>query len=334
MQATRRSIARLAGCLAAACLSASAARAAGGLAVAEDAASGRYTVTDGGRPVLVYNFGLVPVPAGVSGKYAVARGDYVHPLYGPEGEVLTKDYSPDHPHHRGLYWAWPEVTWKGETRDLHALQGVFARPVRIARQEAAGGCAVLEAESVWKWGDAEPIVGERATISVAPLKEGRRAIDFALRFEALADGVTLARRGRSHYGGFNCRLSARASQTIVTHADTNRSPAEAWACLTGVPPLGKGPVSVVLLQDPANPGYPGDWVQYPNLNWLQPTFPASGTAFELRRGQPLTLRFRVVVSAAEPSAETLRLLAAEYAESLKLAARMSPAGDAARRNTP
>lgn len=296
---------------------------AGGLRIVEEAAAGRFTVTDGGRPVLVYNFATVPVPAGVTGKYAVARSDYVHPLYGPEGEVLTKDYSPDHPHHRGLYWAWPEVTWKGETRDLHALQGVFGQPVRMVRQEVTNGCAVLEVENVWKWGDAEPIVSERAAISVAPQKDGRRAIDFTLRFEALADGVTLARRGRSHYGGFNCRLSARTNQVIIAHADTNCAPAEAWACLTGVPPEGRGPVSVVLLQDPANPGYPGDWVQYPNLNWLQPTFPAKGTAYSLKTDAPLVLRYRLVVFAREADEAQLQRLYVEYKESVNGSARVT-----------
>ena len=60
--------------------------------------------------------------------YARARSDYIHPLFGLEGETLTKDWSTDHPHHRGIYWAWPEVDWRGQRGDLHALQHVFARP--------------------------------------------------------------------------------------------------------------------------------------------------------------------------------------------------------------
>jgi hypothetical protein len=291
------------------------AQAAEALAILEDAATGRYTITDHAKPVLAYNFASVPVPAGVTGKYAVARSDYVHPLYGPNGELLTQDYAPDHPHHRGLYWAWPEVTWKGEKRDLHALQGVFARPVRIVRKEASDACAVLEAENVWKWGDAEPIVKEFATLTVWREREGRRVIDFAFRFEALADGVTLARRGQNNYGGFNMRLSARADQKIETHTGaTNLTPRQAWACLTGVPPEGKHPVSVILLQAPSNPEYPGDWVQFPNLNWLQPTFPSKGTAYALTKGTPLTLRFRVVVCEGDTDEATFARLWSEYAE--------------------
>jgi len=107
----------------------------------------RFTIEDRRQPVLTYNFGTVPVPAGVNGKYAVARSNYVHPLFGPNGEILTKDYSPDHPHHRGIYWAWPEVTYRGETRDLHALQGVFARPVKMLRQD--GGVHDID---IAQWG--------------------------------------------------------------------------------------------------------------------------------------------------------------------------------------
>ena len=302
-------------CVTAALLTVSAA-VAEGLTIVEDTASGRFTIADGGKPVLTYNFSTVPVPAGVTGRYAVARSDYVHPLYGPSGEVLTEDYSPDHPHHRGIYWAWPEVTWKGETRDLHALQGVFAHPVRIVRRDITNGCAVLEAENVWKWGDAEPIVNERATMTVSSEKGQWHVIDFAFRFESLVDGVTLARRGQAHYGGFNIRLSSRAYQKIVTHTDEpGISPRQAWACLSGVPPEGKRHVSLVILQDPLNPAYPGDWVQYPNLNWLQPTFPPSGTAYSLKRGVPLTLRYRLVVVAGDVDEAMLQTLWKAYAAS-------------------
>lgn len=70
-----------------------------------------YTIIDSGQPVLTYNYGIVPVPEGITGKYAVQRSNYIHPLYGPNGEVLTADYQKDHAHHRGIYWAWPEVSY-------------------------------------------------------------------------------------------------------------------------------------------------------------------------------------------------------------------------------
>lgn len=261
-----------------------------------DKATQRYTIVDGEKPVLTYNFGTMPVPEGVGGKYAVARSNYVHPLYGPNGEVLTKDFSPDHPHHRGIYWAWPEVTYKGEKRDIHALQGVFARPVKMVSQKAGGDSAELIAENVWKWGDQEPIVKEITTILVGREQGGVRPIDFHFSFEALVAGVTLARRGQKAYGGFNLRFSPRQDLKIVKHTVPSGVPyPTVWAEAVGVPPEGKEPVGVFLLQSPSNPEYPGDWVEYANLPWLQPTFPTAGTAYALDPKTPLELSFRVVV---------------------------------------
>jgi HEAT repeat protein len=266
------------------------------LAIRVDEQTQRYTILDAGKPVLTYNYGIVPVPEGITGKYAVQRSNYIHPLYGPNGEVLTADYQKDHAHHRGIYWAWPEVSYKGEKRDLHALQGVFSRPVRMIRQEANKDHAVIETEHVWKWGDTDEIVKELATISVLPAKDGFCIIDFQFRLEGLKPDVTIARRQQSAYGGFNVRMSARKEQQITQHiGNAALFPQEAWAELVGIPPEGKEPVGVFLLQKPTNPIYPCDWQDYPNLNWLQPTFPLKGMAFTLTPGKPLDLAYRLII---------------------------------------
>ena len=262
----------------------------------------RVELAERGRPVLRYNFGTVPVPKGVGGRYAVARSDYIHPIWGPAGEVLTKDYSPDHPHHRGLYWAWPEVSYKGQTLDLHALQGVFARPVRLRRVEGGPVAAVVEAESRWMWRDKEPIVREVALIRVFAAESPGRFVDLEFRFTALVDGVTVARRGQRAYGGFNLRFSARKGQKLVQFTDPpGAAPRRSWGEILGVPPGGARPIGVAILQHAANPRYPGDWVSYPNLNWLQPTFPAKGEKHPLSKERPLVLRYRLWIRPEAPA---------------------------------
>lgn len=278
-----------------------------------DEQSQRYTVLDSDKPVLTYNYGSVSVPQGITGRYAVARSNYIHPLYGPNGEILTADYSKDHPHHRGIYWAWPAVSYKGEKRDLHALQGVFARPLRLLHQEATGAGAKLTAENVWKWNDTEEIVREEAAISVSPAHEGIRCIDFQFRLEALKPGVSLARRNQVAYGGMNCRFSAFTSQTITNHLGPSSSlPQETWAELAGIPPGGQEPIGLFLLQNPTNPLYPCDWVAYPDLNWLQPAFPKRGVVFELLPGQPLTLTYRLIIRSGEGLQKTSSTLFNNY----------------------
>jgi len=284
------------------------------LRVSKDNATGQYLISDEGRPVLQYNYQSVEpgeilkqVQAG-NLKYARPRSDYIHPLYGLDGEVLTKDWSVEHPHHRGIYWAWPEVDNGAERGDLHALQRVFARPAGKCATRDGVDCAQLEAENIWMWEDKEPIVNERAIIRAFRLNEQGRIIDLTFYFTALKDGITIARRGMAHYGGLNIRLAAVKDQQIVFHTDPpEANPRMAWGKLWGLFEGGKAATELTVFQTRANPCYPGEWIQYPNLNWLQPTFPANGTRYPLEKGEPLTLRFRLWIHrSGEATEETYR----------------------------
>jgi len=271
---------------------------------ARDLASGQIDITDHGKPVLRYNYKNVE-PGEVldkvtpgNRKYALARGDYIHPFYGLKGEVLTRDWSIDHPHHRGIYWAWPEVDFGTNRGDLHALQKVFARPTGKVRLQGGPVFAEIEAENLWMWEDREPIVREQAVIRAYRATGRGRVVDLAFRFVALTDGVTLARRGMEHYGGLNVRMATPAAQDIFVFTDpTNTVPRRAWSDLSGVFSATGAASGLIVLQYPRNPDYPGDWVQYPQLSWCQPTFPATGTRYALRRDKPLILRYRLLIHA-------------------------------------
>ena len=271
-----------------------------GLAAKLDAVSGQFDITEAGRPVLRYNWkaiepgDLLTNIAPGNRIYARARSDYIHPLFGLDGETLTKDWSVDHPHHRGIYWAWPEVDWRGQRGDLHALQKVFARPDGKCTVTDGPVFAQIAAENVWHWETGEALVRERAIIRAYHATGEGGLLDLEFQFTALDEPVLLARRGMAHYGGLNIRLAKVAEQTINFHtAPTNTTSPMAWAELSGRFGETAGPSGVVVLQHRANPDYPGEWVKFPDLNWFQPTFPASGTRYELRKGEPLVLRFRL-----------------------------------------
>ncbi len=55
--------------------------------------------------------------------------------------------------------------------------------------------------------------------------------------------------------------------------------------------------SPYLRQHRDNPDYPGDWDEYPELAWVQPTFPASGSRYPLSTEKTLVLRYRLIVHA-------------------------------------
>ncbi|HOX57105.1 MAG TPA: PmoA family protein [Verrucomicrobiota bacterium] len=274
------------------------------MSASPDHASGQIDLTEDGKPVLRYNYKTIEpgdslhMVKPANRIYARARSNYIHPLYGLNGEVLTWDWPADHPHHRGIYWAWPEVDYGTNRGDLHALQQVFARPTGKVRLQSGRLFAEVEGENLWLWEDREPIVREQAIIRAGRATAAGRVIDLAFRFVALKDGVTLARRGTDQYGGLSLRLAGPASQEISMHTDpTNAVPRRAWSDLSGVFAGAGAPSGLTVLQHRENADYPGDYFQVPALSWCQPTFPAAGTRYPLRRDQPLVLRYRLIIHA-------------------------------------
>ncbi len=286
----------------------------------KDPANGQWAISESGQPVLRYNY-LTIEPGEVLAKvrpadrkYARARSDYIHPLYGLGGEELTKDWSVDHPHHRGIYWAWPEVDYRGERGDLHALQRVFARPTGRCAAQAGPVFAQLAAENLWHWEDQEDIVREQTIVRVWRADKTGRFIDLEFQFTALKDNVAIARRETKLYGGLNLRLASVKDQQIVFHTDAAGAvPRRAWAELSGLVTGGKMSSGLAIFQKPTNPDYPGDWVQYPEINWFQPTFPAAGSRFVLRKEQPLVLKYRLWLHAGKAGEDNLADLWTAYA---------------------
>ncbi len=284
--------------------------------VRRDLHTGQIVITEGQKPVLKYNYQVVCPPeelmaavAPGNRRYAVARSNYIHPLYGPAGEVLTQDWSIDHPHHRGIYWAWPEVDWRGERGDLHALQRVWARPTGTISFQTQGTHAQIVAENRWFWDDETPIVREVTTIRAYPAHDHGRIIDLVYCFEALEDEVALARRGTNSYGGLNLRLSPIRDLQLIHHADpASTHPRRAWSDSLGIRLGGTAPVGLAIFEKITNPDYPGDWIEYPELPWFQPAFPAQGSRYMLEQGTPLVLQYRLWIRGASEAG------AAAYAE--------------------
>lgn len=229
--------------------------------------------------------------------YAVPRSDYIHPLYGLEGEMLTRDW-PDggHPHHRGIFWAWPEVEYGSQRGDLYALQRVFARPTGKVELMSGPVFAQIAAENVWMWENTNPIVRENVVIRVYHATSASRIIDLTIRLDALEDSITIATRGTNSYGGLNLRMMTPESQDISYFTDQNDSqPLRAWSDFNGVFEGNKYTSGLMVLQHKENPEYPGTWAEYPDLAWVQPTFPTPGTRYHLDKGKSLILRYRLIV---------------------------------------
>ncbi|MDR1496955.1 MAG: PmoA family protein [Puniceicoccales bacterium] len=274
-----------------------------------------WVISEGATPVLRYNYATVALPEGYykslhksNRRYAVARSNYIHPLYDLEGKEITADWNRDHPHHRGIYWAWPEVICKssaGKPTDLHALQEIFARPTgKLETIQNADGSLSLTAENLWFWKNKEAVVTELVKITVFPRSANERKINLEFHFTALQHGVTIARRQTKHYGGLNIRMAKLPKwKSFSFPAKKTAAPAPAWTGASWERAGTNTRSEFVVFENAANPDYPGDFITYPNLNWFQPTFPAHGKRFPLKKDETLVLRYQLWINNGASSDE-------------------------------
>ena len=76
----------------------------------------RLTLSVQGSPVLKFNYQTVESPEGIDPVYR--RGGYLHPVFTPNGNIVTGDFERDHPHQHGVFLAWVNTTFHGQPTDF------------------------------------------------------------------------------------------------------------------------------------------------------------------------------------------------------------------------
>lgn len=308
-----------------------------------DAKTQSYTITEAGKPVLTYRFGEVPLPAGVEAKhfakratpydgayftdgsrYGGERSNYIHPLYGFQGEPLTDDFPKDHLHHRGLWWSWCEVRRGERIGDLWAVCKIRAYPVAIRQQSATADRAVLQAVNVWRYDD-DPVAVVEETVTIRVHRTAgspgarSRAIDVDVRLEALVDGIAISGRQKVDYGGYGgmtIRLHPRVGDFAIraVHPNPDQWKGDtlplvervidptalgdaAWLALYGKYPVAGTAAAdfttILMSEARTTPLYPNHFRYYAST-CTSLAFPAKRIV-PLPKGQPLDYRTRVVV---------------------------------------
>ena len=81
-----------------------------------EARAGALVIHKGNVNFLSYYFKTVYPPSGVDTAYR--RSGFIHPLWAPHGQVLTRIQPPDHYHHYGIWNPWTHVEYEGDTIDF------------------------------------------------------------------------------------------------------------------------------------------------------------------------------------------------------------------------
>ena len=278
-----------------------------------------FLFTEGEQKVLFYQ----RRPRSLDGKYT--RADYVHPLYGLDGQILTEDFPADHPHHRGIFWAWHQV-YIGEKRvgdswSLINIQwDVYEAQILTENAESRS----LRLRVFWKsplWTDAsgeqKPFIDETTTITVHRAESDIRKIDFEIALIALEDGVRLGGAdNKKEYGGFSARIKLPDGMEFVGPAgpvepNLTPLPAAPWMDFSGDFDGNGKPTGLAILCHKSNPGYPHLWILRRKRAMQNPVFPGREPV-TLSREKPLNLRYRLIIHRGNVHNVNLDQLNAEY----------------------
>ena len=84
-----------------------------------DNKDGTLTLQSHDKNLLRYQFGTMYPPKGIDSAFR--RSGFIHPLWTPHWQALTRVQAPDHYHHYGLWNPWTHVLFEGDTVDFWNL---------------------------------------------------------------------------------------------------------------------------------------------------------------------------------------------------------------------
>ena len=258
-------------------------------------------IREGKKKVLFYQV----KPSSFNGKYK--RANYIHPLYGTDGAVLTEDFPEDHRHHRGIFWAWHQVLVGGkamgdawECRDFNW---------EVTRADALQSDTLMMLKTQVEWSSpsytdaaGKPIIfmEEETSITIHPVLSQYRVIEFRILLRALQPDVSIGgSQDEKGYGGFSLRLKLPDDLQFRTQQGTVIPTVEPvmagnWMQVSGS--LGKGgrQAGVVIISDNGPPGEKVAWILRNKASMQNQAFPGS-EPIPVPQESPLILNYRLLI---------------------------------------
>ena len=264
---------------------------------------GDYQFSENDNAILLYRKNPVSLPDG-----SHKRGHYIHPLYDLDGVLMTHDMPTDHPHHRGVFWAWTQL-WIGNKRIGHPWeQRGLSWDVQEIQITGDDSSTALEAEVLWNspfWTDAQgkpkAIVEERALIRVHEATANERIIDFRIALRALEKNVRIGgSTDAKGYGGFSVRIPLPSDLEIIGSREAvsvnlrRPSKPQPWVDFTADFGQTGEKTGLAILCHPSLPGFPQGWTIRRSNSCQNPVFPGRDP-IELPTDAPLILRYRIII---------------------------------------
>ena len=271
-------------------------------------------IVDGSSNVLFYQMH----PLNKDGAYA--RCNYIHPLWGLNGKVLTEDFPADHLHHRGIFWAWHQV-WIGDERigDPWELKDFDQEITEIEFMKDPDKTVWLKSEVLWssdKWkknGNPKPYIQENVAIHVHKSTPKYRRIDFEIRLIALEENLRIGgSEDEKGYGGFSVRMIL-PDDVQFSGKNGRIKPLETavesqgFVNISGSLGKGNAKAGIVLVDNKENPGYPQDLILREKNSMQNIAWPGAEPV-ALSTTEPLVLKYSLIVYSGKMNAKRISKL--------------------------
>jgi len=241
-------------------------------------------------------------PKDKNGEYV--RCNYIHPLYGPDGSRLTEDFPADHPHHRGVFWAWHQILIDNKpVSDGWELKN-FQQKVTSVEFLLKKGIGLLNATTEWKsplWENGtRAYLKEDTKITIHPKTGNFRRIDFEIRLKALTDHISIGGSDdEKGYSGFSTRLKLPADvvftgeKGVVEPVNTAVEAGNSMNMSGSFLKDGKRG-GVVIWSDPSNPEPSTSWIIRKAASMQNAAFPGR-KPIAIPFDRPLILKYSLFV---------------------------------------
>ncbi len=267
---------------------------------------GDLVISSNGKNLLQYRYETMYPPAGVDTVFK--RSAFIHPLWSPQGQVLTRIQPPDHYHHYGIWNPWTHILFDGDTVDLWNLNRKhgtvrFAGFKAIEEGPVFSSYSALHEHVVFKKGSETVIMNEIQTVTVYQPEDNAYIVDIDIEMTCATNKpVTLL---EYRYAGLGWRTTEQwdnQNSSVQTSEGSSRKNADGsrakWCLVQGaVDGVNAG---VVMMSSPANYNHPEPlriWPenQYNRGDMFANFNPTKDRDWVLEPGKTYKLTYRLLV---------------------------------------
>jgi len=282
----------------------------------------------GDKKILQYHHALVPPPEGKSELYT--RSAFIHPLWSPEGAVLTNIHPADHIHHIGIWMPWTKTKFEGKEVDFWNLAGGqgtvrFVKFLSTTSGPVYGGFKAEQEHVALKTSEGEKVVlreeWDVRVYNIGGPEKGYWLWDFVSTQRVVAESPLYLPKYR--YGGFGFRGAAEwegKNAMYLTSEGKTRKDGHAtrarWCEVAGA--IKEKWAGVTFMSHPKNFRHPEPMRIWPSgqvfFNWA----PSQAGDWVMEPGKDHVFRYRMYVHEGKVKVADAERMWRDFAEPPKV----------------